>query len=183
MSFLPPEIEQVWWICEVPVNCAPTSGHFSRVHRTINNIQTGELHNAEASESQDSDYESDPGPAGFEPDAFCPDIAYKSDAQVFDTTSACGGKQIHFEGAAEVIRDSAGFEDEHSNLCADPWAPFHTSEGFQQASWFINGKVSKTRVNDYFASVLGNAESVRYSAMHTLENHLRILDPYCQYLK
>ena len=40
-----------------------------------NNIQTGELLNADASERQDSDYESDPGPAGLEPDAFCPDIA------------------------------------------------------------------------------------------------------------
>ena len=72
------------------------------------------------SEGQDSDYESDPGPAGLEPDAFCPEIAYESDAEVYDTTSACAVKQNHFEGAREVIRDVAGFEDEHSNLCADP---------------------------------------------------------------
>ena len=58
-----------------------------------NNIQTGELLNANMSEHQDSDYESDPGPAVLEPDAFCPDIAYESDAEVFDTTSACAGKQ------------------------------------------------------------------------------------------
>jgi hypothetical protein len=148
-----------------------------------NNIQTGELLNADASERQDSDYESDPGPAGLEPDAFCPDIAYESDAEVFDTTSACAGKQNHFEGAGEVIGDVAGFEDEHSNLCADPWAPFNSAEGFKLASWFIDGKVSKTRINDYFSSGLGNAESVGYSSMHTLENHLRFLDPYSQYLQ
>jgi len=78
------------------------------------------LLNADASEPQDSDYESDPGPARLEPDAFCPDIAYESHAEVFDSTSACAGKQNHFEGAGEVIGDVAGFVDEHSNLCADP---------------------------------------------------------------
>jgi len=85
-----------------------------------NNIVTGELHNADASERQDSDYESDPGPAGSEPDAFGPEIAYESDAEVFDTSPACAGKQYHFEGAGEGIGDVARFEDEHSNLCADP---------------------------------------------------------------
>jgi len=81
-----------------------------------NNIQTGELRNADVSERQDSDYESDRGPAGLEPDAFCLDIAYESDAEVFDTPSACAGKQNHFEGAGEVIGDVAGFEAEDSNL-------------------------------------------------------------------
>jgi len=122
-----------------------------------NNIQTGELLNADASERQDSDCESDPGPARLEPDAFCPDIAYESDAEVFATTSPCARKQNHFEGAGEVIGVVAGFEDEHSNLCADPWAPFNSAEGFKLASWFIDGKVSKTRINDYFSSGLGNA--------------------------
>jgi len=32
-------------------------------------------------------------------------------------------------------------------------------------------------------SGLGNAESVGYSSMHTLENHLRFQDPYSQYLQ
>ena len=59
-----------------------------------NNIQTGELLNPDASERPDSNYESDPGPAGLEPDAFCPDIAYESDAEVFDTTSAVPGNRI-----------------------------------------------------------------------------------------
>jgi len=141
------------------------------------------LLNADASECKDSDYDSDPGPAGLAPDAFCPDIAYGSDAEVFDTTSACAGKQNHFEGAGEVIGDVAGFEDKHSNLCADPWAPFNSAEGFKLASLFMDGKVSKTRINDYFSSGLGNAESVGYSSMHTLKNHLLFLDPYSQYLQ
>jgi len=92
------------------------------------------LLNADASELQDFDYESNPGPARLAPEAFCPDIAYESDAEVFDTTSVCAGKQNHFEGAREVFGDFASFEDEHSNLCADPWAPFNSTEGFKLAS-------------------------------------------------
>jgi len=148
-----------------------------------NNIQIAELLNADARKRLDSDNESDPGTARLGPDAFCPDIAYESDAEVFDTTSASAGKQNHFEGAGKVIGDVAGFEDVHSNLCTDPWARFNSAEGFKPASWFIDGKVSKTRINDYFSSGLGNAESVVYSSMYTLENHLRFLDPYRQYLQ
>jgi len=148
-----------------------------------NNTQTGELRNADASEGQDCDYESDPCPAGLEPDAFCPDIAYESAAEVFNTTSASARKQNHFERAGEVIGDVARFEDEHSNQCADPWALFNSAEGCKRGSWLIDGKVSKTGINDYFSSGLGNAESVAYSSMHLLENHLRFLDPYSQYLQ
>ena len=119
----------------------------------------------------------------MEPDAFCQDIAYESGAEVFDTISACVGKQNHFEGAGEVIGDVAGFEDEHSNLCADPWAPFNRVKGFKLASRFIDANVSKTRINDYFSSGQGNAEPVGYSSMHTLENYLLFLDPYSQYLQ
>ena len=148
-----------------------------------NNIQTGELLNADVRHRQDSEYESDPGPAELEPDAFCPDIAYESDAAVFDTTLACARKHNHFKGAGEVIGDVARFEDEHSNLCADPWAPFNSTQRFKLASWFIDGKVSNSRINNCFSSGLGNAESIGYSSMHTLENHLRFLDPYSQYLQ
>jgi len=161
------------------VYASPDIGLASTVQ--YNNIQKGQLRNANASKLQDSDYESDPGPAGLEPDAFCPDIAYEPDAEVFDTTSACAWKQKHFEDAGEVIGDVAGFEDKHSNLFADSGAPFNSVEGFKLASWFIDGKVSKARIKDYFSSGLGNAESVAYSSMHTLENHLRFLDPYSQY--
>ena len=148
------------------------------------NSEPGVLHNPDASRRQDSDYESNPGPAGLESDQFCRDISYESDIAVLDdATSASAGKQIRYEGPGEVIGDVHAFEDEHSNLCEDPWAPFNSAQGFKLPSWFIDGKVSKSRINEYFSSGLGNAESVGYSSMHTLENHLRLLDPYSQYLQ
>ena len=47
----------------------------------------------------------------------------------------------------------------------------------------MEGKVSKSRFNQYISSGLGDAESVEYSSMHRLENHPRLLDPYSQYLQ
>jgi len=114
----------------------------------------------------------------------CRDIAYESYTEVFDdATSPSTGKQIHCEGAGQVIGDVDGFEHEYSNLCDDPWALFNSEQGFKLASWFIERNVSKSLINQYFSSGLGDAESVAYSSMHTLENHLVLLDSYSQYLQ
>jgi len=147
-------------------------------------MESSVSHNPDASQRQDSDSESDPGPAGSEPDELCRDIAYESDTEVFDdATSPSTSKQIHYEGAGQVIGDINRFAHEYSNLCHDPWGPFNSEQGLKLASWFIEERLSKSRITHYFSSGLGDAESVGYSSMHTLENHLRLLDPYCQYLQ
>jgi len=148
------------------------------------NMESSVSDNPDASERQDSNCESDPGPAGSEPDEFCRDIAHESDTAVFDdATSPSAGKEIHYEGAGQVIRDVDGFEHEYINLCNNPWAPFNSEQGFKLASWFIERKVSKSRINQYFSSGLGDAELVGYSSMQTLENHFLLLDLYSQYLQ
>jgi len=48
------------------------------------NMESSIAHNPDASERQDSDCESDPGPSGSAPAEFCRDIAYESDTEVFD---------------------------------------------------------------------------------------------------
>jgi len=84
-------------------------------------MESSVSHNPDASQRQDSDSESDPCPAGSEPDEFCRDIAYESDTQVFDdATSPSARKLIHYEGAGQVIGDVDGFEHEYSNLSDDP---------------------------------------------------------------
>jgi len=148
------------------------------------NMESRVSDNPDPSEGQDSDCESAPGTARSEPHEFCRDSAYESDNDVFDdATSPSAGKQIDYEGAGQVIGDVDGFEHEYSNLCDDPWAPFNSEQGFNLASWFIEGQVSKSRINQYFSSGQGDAESVGYSSMHMLENHLGLLDPYSQYLQ
>ena len=140
-------------------------------------METSILYHREASELQDSDYESDPDPTGHELDAF---TAHQSDI-LDDSTSSLPGRQEQYPHAGEAIGDVDGFEQEHSKLCEDPWAPFSSAHSFKLASWFIQGKVPKSRINEYFSSGLGNSTLVSYNSMHTLENHLWSLDPYSPY--
>jgi len=147
----------------------------------INDVETSILHHPEASEFQDSDYESDPDPTGQELDAF---TAHESDTEIpDDSTSSLPGRQEHYPRSGEPIGDVDGFEQENSNLCEDPWAPFSCAQGFKLASWFIQSKVPNSRINEYFSSGLGSFVLVGYSSMHTLENHLRSLDPHSSYLQ
>jgi len=44
-------------------------------------------------------------------------------------------------------------------------------------------RYANQEINEYFSSGLGNAESSGYCFMHTLENHLLLLDQYSQYLQ
>jgi hypothetical protein len=144
-------------------------------------LETSILHHPEPSEPGDSDYESDPDPTGHGLDAY---TAHESDTEVpDDSTSLLPGRQEHYPRAGEPIGDVDGFEQEQSNLCEDPWAPFSSEHGFKLASWFTQAKVPKSRINEYFSSGLGNSTLVGYSSMHTLENHLRALDPYSPYLQ
>jgi len=147
----------------------------------INDVETSILHHSEASELQDSDYESDPDPTGHELDAF---TDHESDTKIADdSTSSLPGRQEHYPRAGEAIADVDGFEQENSNLCEDPWAPFSCAQGFKLASWFIQSKVPKLRINEYLSSGLGSCALVGYSSMHTLENHLQSLDPHSSYLQ
>jgi len=132
---------------------------------------------------QDSDYESDPDPTGHAYGAF-DEISHKSDSEILNTTaSPLRSKPMLYEGAGESIGDINGFEQEQRNLCQHTWSPFSSAQGFKLASWFIEGKVLKSRINEYFSSGLGDTSSAGYSSMHTLENLLQGLDPHSAYLQ
>jgi len=147
----------------------------------INEVETSILHHPEASELQDSHYESDPDPTGHELDAF---TAHESDTEIADdSTSSLPSRQEHYPHAGDPIGDVDVFEEENSNLCEDPWAPFSCAPGFKLVSWFIQSKVPISRINEYFSSGLGSSALVGNSSMHTLENHLRSLDPHSSYLQ
>ena len=147
----------------------------STVRDTLS-VETSILHYREAGKLPDSDYESDPHPTEHELDTF---TAHQSDTEIpDDSTFSLPGRQEHYPRAGGAIGDVDGFEQEHTKLCEDLWAPFNSAHGFKLASWFIQGKVPKSRINEYFSIGLGNSTLVGYSSMHTLENHLWSLDPY-----
>ena len=155
----------------------------STVRYTNSDAETDLLHH-EGQERLDSDYESEPEPTGRELDAYTDDIAHESDTKILgDSTSSLPARQEHFERAGDAIRDVNGFEREHHNLCNDPWAPFTSASSFKLASWLIQTKVSKSQINEYFSSGLGDLTTDDYCSMYTLENYLRFLDPHSAYLQ
>ena len=91
--------------------------------------------------------------------------------------------RLTYPGAGEAIGEVKEYKEESRDLCENPWAPLASAQGLNLASWFIERKLSKTRINDYFSNGIGNSTSVCYSSMHTFKNLLRHLDPYCPYLQ
>jgi len=137
-------------------------------------------------EHSDSDYKSDPAgdTAGSERDAPDDTLWREPKTEVLeDNTYPITAEQEDYPDAGEAIGEVKEYKEECRDLCKNPWAPFASAQSFKLASWFIESKVSKTRINDYFANGIGNSTSVGYSSMHTLENLLRHLDPYRQYLQ
>ena len=95
-------------------------------------METSILHPRDASELEDSDYESDPDPTGHELDAY---TAHQSDTEIPDDfTCSLPGREEHYPHAREAIGDVEGSEQDLSNLCADPWEPFSSAYGFKLAS-------------------------------------------------
>jgi len=133
-----------------------------------------------------SDYESDPArdTAGSERDA--PDDTLRRDPErevLEDNTYPVAAEQEDYPRAGEAIGAVKEYKEECRDLCENPGAPFASAQGFKLASWFIENKVSKMRINDYISNGIGNSTSVGYSSMHTLENLLRHLHPYNPYLQ
>jgi len=90
-------------------------------------------------------------------------------------------EQEDYPGAGEPIGEVKDYKEECRDLCENPLARFASAQGFKLASWFIESKVSKTRINEYFSNGIGNSISVGYSSRHMLENLLRHFDPYSPY--
>ena len=133
---------------------------------------------------RDSDYESDLDTAGHEHDAYNDDIANASDTQIPNgTPGSLAGKETNYDGSGEAVGDITGFEQECNDSSEDPCAPFMSAHRFKLASWFIQNKVSKSQINEYFTNGLAISALASYNSMHTLEDHLRFLDLFSVYLQ
>ena len=93
------------------------------------------LHRLEANGHPDSDYESDPNLTRYERDEFSDAVVHESGAEKRnDASSPPAAKLMDYPGAGETIGDVNGVQQELSNLCEDPWAPFTSTNRFKLAS-------------------------------------------------
>jgi len=137
-------------------------------------------------EHSDSHYESDPAgdTAGSEHDAPDDTLRREPETEVLeDNTYPVAAEQEDYPAARAAIGEVKEYKEECRDVCENPWAPFASAQGFKLASWFIESKVSKTQINDYFSHGIRNSTPVGYSSRHMLDNLLRHLDPYSLYLQ
>jgi len=71
-----------------------------------------------------------------------------TNAEEPDENTSEGAQQGHYTDTGEAIGDVQGYEDDSSYVCENPWTPFTSGQGFKLASWFIESKVEKSRIND-----------------------------------
>jgi len=87
-------------------------------------------------------------------------ISHDSDTEIpKETERQLPCQPMLYEGAGEYIEDVKDFEQEQSNLCHHPWSPFSSAQRFKLGSWFIEGKVPTSQINEYISSGVGNASS------------------------
>ena len=67
-------------------------------------------------------------------------------------------------------------------MLEEPWSPFSSELDFNLASWFVQSKVAKTRIDDYFGKGLGGMERGSFRFAYSLEKQLETLDPFREYL-
>jgi len=137
-------------------------------------------------EHSDSDNQSDPAGNTAASDRQAPDdtLWREPETEVFlDNTWPVAAEQEDYPGPGEAFGVVKDYKEQCRKWCENPWAPIACAEGFKLGSWFIESKVSKTRINDYLSNCIGNSTSVGNSSMHTLENLLPHLDPDTLYLQ
>ena len=67
-------------------------------------------------------------------------------------------------------------------MLEEPWSPFSRERDSNLASWFVQSKVAKTRIDDYFSKGLGGIERGSFRSAYSLQKQLENLDPFREYL-
>ena len=65
----------------------------------------------------------------------------------------------------------------------NPWEPFQTLHDFKLARWFIQSKVPRSRIDEYFATGLSTSRLPSFSSAYKLEQCLNVVDPFREFLQ
>ena len=84
--------------------------------------------------------------------------------------------------AGRPLGDVTGYEELNKAMLDQPWSPSSSERDFNLASWFVQSKVAKTQIDDYFSKDLGSMERGSFRSAYSLEKQLSTLDPFREYL-
>ena len=60
--------------------------------------------------------------------------------------------------AGRPLGDVTGYDELNQAMLEEPWSPFSSERDFNLDSWFVQSKVAKTRIDNYFGKGLGGME-------------------------
>ena len=135
----------------------------------------------------DSDYESDPAILSHDlrsEQERVGDMENDSDSEGVSRrpdTSIPWSRQT-IPDASRPLGDVTGYEEHNQAMLEEPWSPFSSKRDFNLASWFMQNKVARTRIDDYFGNGLGGMEGGSFRSSYSLEKQLATLDPFREYL-
>ena len=111
----------------------------------------------------DSDYESDPAILGHDLRSerervgdMEDDVDSEGVARQPDTSIPWNRQTI--PDAGRPLGDVTGSEELYQAMLEEPWSPFSSERDFNLASWFVQSKVAKTRIDNYFSKGLAGME-------------------------
>ena len=84
--------------------------------------------------------------------------------------------------AGRPLPDVTGPEELNQAMLEERWSPFSSERDFNLASWFVQSKVAKTGIEDYFGKGLGGMELESFRSTYSLEKQLETVDPFREYL-
>ena len=84
--------------------------------------------------------------------------------------------------AGRPLGDVTGYKELNQAMLDELWSPFSSERNFNLASWFVQSKVAKTPIDDYFGKGLGGMERRSFRSAYLLEEQLETLDPFREYL-
>jgi len=128
-------------------------------------------------EPSNADKELDPAGDTTGSERYVPDDTLRQEPDTEDlkhNTYPVTAEQEDYLGTGEANGKAKEYNEERRDFCDNSFAFFACTQGFTEPpSWFIESKVSNTRIHNYFSNGIGNSTSVGYSFMHILENLLR----------
>ena len=134
-----------------------------------------------------SDYESDPAILSHDllgEQERVGNMEYDSDSEGVsrrpDTLISWSRQMI--PDAGRPLGAVTGYEELNQTMLEEPWSSFSSERDFNLASWFVQSKIAKTRIDNYFSKVLGGMERGSFRSAYSLEKQLATLDPFREYL-
>ena len=97
-----------------------------------------------------------------------------------DTSFPCCRQTI--PEAGRPLGDVTGYEKLNQAILDQSWSQCSSEDDLNLTGWFVQSKIAKMGIDDYFGKGLGGIEHGSCLSAYLLEKQLETLDPFREYL-